>query len=155
MLSSLSLSLSLSLIHTHTHLYTHISCTQTFPLHACTHTEIAFLDLVTVSLGEDALFFCNVTGSTDFRYTWLTVHNGVFPASSFPQSIFGDRVSGTDTSTLNISNVGPYDTNFDYACNISISGMLVASRIASLISDGTSNVATCISLTVPLHVLLY
>ena len=97
---------------------------------------IEFSDKVSANLGEDVEFICRTTGSPDVHYMWLTKKAGQFQADPFPKSIFGDRVNGTNTSILRISEFGAYDAGFEYVCNISVGAILVALKSVSLTSDG-------------------
>ena len=117
--------LFLSLSHTHTHKNAAV--------------EVAN---VTTGLGEDTSFFCNVTGVAEasIGFEWFTTQNGVYQATQFPMDIFGDRIRGPESSKLNIMFVGRLDDDFGYACNVTVTDMLIASRIAFLTVNSKQHV---------------
>ena len=99
------------------------------------HLEISDIPDRTVILGTNATFTCNAVGPGDIFYHW---NRTVFDANGALMEIGfynESRVSGEDTSTLMIIDVGVRDEGH-YTCFISINGTTRGDSTAILDTQG-------------------
>ena len=89
---------------------------------------------VTAGITATAIFFCNVTGATGgVTYMWRQTQNGTTP---FPDVVYEDRVSGSRTATLEITNLTDVEQNYNYICFVFINDMEIGSATGTLTSPG-------------------
>lgn len=89
---------------------------------------------VLVTLGRTVSLFCNVSGHPNLEYDWTRVIEGVVPQVPFLEPL-ASRVSGENTRTLQITNVGSRDAQ-TYRCRVSLLGELIASGDGNLTTQG-------------------
>ena len=86
----------------------------------------------TVTTGLSVTFNCSADGSPAISYRWNRTERGSMVERGF---VDVDCVSGENTSSLTIYNVGVMDEG-EYTCFVSVSGSLVGTRTASLTTQG-------------------
>ena len=99
------------------------------------HLEISYIPDRTVMLATNVTFACNAVGPGDIFYHW---NRTVFDANGALMEIGfynESRVSGEDTSTLMIIDVGVKDEG-RYTCFISINGTTRGDSTAILSTQG-------------------
>ena len=102
------------------------------------HLEINDIPDRTVILGSNVTFTCNAVGPGDIFYHW---NRTVFDASGvlIETGFYNEsRVSGEDTSTLIIIDVGVRDEG-RYTCFVSINGTTRGDSTATLSTQGKCN----------------
>jgi len=97
--------------------------------------EISNIPDRTVTLGSNTTFSCSAVGPGDILYHWNRTEIGTNGAMVDIGFYNISRVSGEDTPTLTISNVGVRDEG-SYTCFVSINGTSVGDSTAALDTRG-------------------
>ena len=99
------------------------------------YSEISDIPDRTVILGTNATFTCNAVGPGDISYHWnrtvFDVNGALMEIGFYNES----RVSGEDTSTLMIVDVGVRDEGH-YTCFINVNGTTRGDSTAILSTQG-------------------